>query len=143
MNSTRILRRGLVILGRRPWLPAAVYLALSCFLALSIFVAVANLVPGKFRLWAELDKADLAVVARISNAIGRVMVAYAMLLVVMPLLFLVKREVRSIALRVWGYGVGAIVLSIFAAFLSSPLVFIAGLELESAIREAGNECAGY
>jgi len=127
------------LLDRRPWLPAAVYLALCGLVALIVFVAVANLVPGKFRLWAELDKADLVIVARISTAIGRVMVIYALLLVVIPLLFLLKRDIRRLVLRVWGYGIGAIALSIVVAFLFAPLVFVGGLELDAAVREGGEE----
>lgn len=123
------------VLERRPWLPAAVYLFFYGLFALTIFIAVANLVPGKYRLWEELDKVELAIIARISEAICRVMVAYAMLLVVVPLLFLMKRGVRSVALRVWGYGVGAIVSSIVLAFLIAPLVFVGCLELSSAEQE--------
>ena len=123
------------VLGRRPWLPAAVYLFFYGLFALTIFIAVANLVPGKYRLWEELDKAELAIIARISEAICRVMVAYAMLLVVVPLLFLMKRGVRSVALRVWGYGVGAIVSSIVLAFLIAPIVFVGSMELGLAEQE--------
>ena len=126
------------VLGRRPWLPAAVYLFFYGLFALTILTAVANLVPGEYRLWEELDKDDLAIVARISGAIGRVMIIYAMLLVVVPLLFLMKRGVRSVALRVWGYGVGAIVSSIVLAFLIAPIVFVGCLELDSADRENGD-----
>lgn len=123
------------VLGRRPWLPAAVYLFFYGLFALTIFIAVANLVPGKYRLWEELDKAELAIIARISEAICRVMVAYAMLLVVVPVLFLMKRGVRSVALRVWGYGVGAIVSSIVLAFLIAPIVFVGSMELGLAEQE--------
>ena len=123
------------VLERRPWLPAAVYLFFYGLFALTIFIAVANLVPGKYRLWEELDKAELAIIARISEAICRVMVAYAMLLVVVPLLFLMKRGVRSVALRVWGYGVGAIVSSIVLAFLIAPIVFVGSMELGLAEQE--------
>ena len=131
----RIGRRGRRVLSRRPWLPAVVYLVLYGLFAVTIFVAVSNMIPGRFRLWEELDKTDLAIVARISGAIARVMVVYAMLLVVVPLLFLMKRGVRSVALRVWGYGVGAIVSSIVLVFLMAPLVFVGGLELDAAERE--------
>ena len=123
------------VLERRPWLPAAVYLFFYGLFALTIFIAVANLVPGKYRLWEELDKAELAIIARISEAICRVMVAYAMLLVVVPLLFLMKRGVRSVALRVWSYGVGAIVSSIVLAFLIAPIVFVGSMELGLAEQE--------
>ena len=123
------------VLERRPWLPAAVYLFFYGLFALTIFIAVANLVPGKYRLWEELDKAELAIIARISEAICRVMVAYAMLLVVVPLLFLMKRGVRSVALRVWGYGVGAIVSSIVLAFVIAPIVFVGSMELGLAEQE--------
>lgn len=123
------------VLGRRPWLPAVVYLFFYGLFALTIFIAVANLVPGKYRLWEELDKAELAIIARISEAICRVMVAYAMLLVVVPLLFLMKRGVRSVALRVWCYGVGAIVSSIVLAFLIAPIVFVGSMELGLAEQE--------
>ena len=135
----RIGRRGRRVLNRRPWLPAVVYLTLYGIFALTIFVAVSNMIPGRFRLWEELDKAELAIVARISGAIIRVMVVYAMLLAVVPLLFLMKHSVRSVALRVWGYGVGAIASSIVLAFLIAPIVFVGCLELDSAGRENKDE----
>ena len=105
----------------RPWLPAAVYLVLYGLFVVTIFVAGSNMVSGQFRLWEELDKADLAIVARISGAIARVMVGYAMLLAVVPLLFLMRRGVRYAALRVWGYGVGAI-LALLLNFLGVPVL---------------------
>ena len=123
------------MLGRRPWLPAAVYLAVYGLFVLTLFVAVSNMIPGRFRLWEELNKADLAIVARISGAIARIMVGYAMLLVVVPLLFLMKRGFCGVALRVWGYGIGAIVSSIALTFLMAPLVFVGGLELDAAERQ--------
>ena len=134
----KILEKCKDTVGRRPWLPAAVYLFFYGLFALTILTAVANLVPGEYRLWEELDKDDLAIVARISGAIGRVMIIYAMLLVVVPLLFLMKRSVRCVALRVWGYGVGAILSSILLTFLLAPLVFVGCLELDSADRENGD-----
>ena len=135
MKLNRTVRSCRRVLGRRPWLPAAVYLVLYGLFVVTIFFAGSNMVSGQFRLWEELDKADLAIVARISGAIARVMVGYAMLLAVVPLLFLMKRGVRSVALRIWGYGVGGIVSSIVLAFLMGPLVFVGGLELDAAERE--------
>lgn len=139
MKLTRIGRKVRRALRRRPWLPAVVYLALYGLFAVTIFVAVSNMIPGRFRLWEELNKDDLAIVARISGAIIRVMIAYAMLLAVVPLLFLMKRGVRCVALRVWGYGFGAIASSIVLAFLMAPLVFVGGLELDAAERENDTE----
>ena len=139
MKLTRIGRKVRRALRRRPWLPAVVYLALYGLFAVTIFVAVSNMIPGRFRLWEELNKDDLAIVARISGAIIRVMIVYAMLLAVVPLLFLMKRGVRCVALRVWGYGFGAIASSIVLAFLMAPLVFVGGLELDVAERENDTE----
>ena len=135
MSLRIIWRRGKSVLGCRPWLPAAVYLAVYGLFVLTLFVAVSNMIPGRFRLWEELNKADLAIVARISGAIARVMIVYAILLVVVPLLFLMKRNLRYVALRVWGYGIGAIVSSIALTFLMAPLVFVGGLELDAAERQ--------
>ena len=123
------------LLGRRTWLPTAVYLVLYGLFVVTIFVAGSNMIPGRFRLWEELNKADLAIVARISGAIARVMIVYAILLVVVPLLFLMKRNLRYVALRVWGCGIGAIVSSIALTFLMAPLVFVGGLELDAAERQ--------
>ena len=139
MKLNRAVRSCRRVLVRRPWLPAAVYLVLYGLFVVTIFVAGSNMVSGQFRLWEELDKADLAIVARISGAIARVMVGYAMLLAVVPLLFLMRRGVRYATLRVWGYGVGAILASIALAFLIAPIVFVSCLELDSTGRERGEE----
>ena len=116
---------------RRPWLPAAVYLVLYGLFVVTILVTGSNMIPGQFRLWEEFDKADLAIVARSSGAIARVMVGYAMLQAVVPWMFLMRRGVRYATLRVWGYGVGAILASIALAFLIAPIVFVSCLELDS------------
>ena len=121
--------------GRRPWLPAAVYFVLYGLVALTYFVAVANLIPARYRLWEELDKSELAVVAKVGTAVLRIMVVYALLLLVVPLFFLVIRTARRIALRVFGFGIVTIVFSIVLAFLIAPIVFVGSMELGLAEQE--------
>ena len=117
------------LLKKHPWLPSAVYFALYGLVALVYFVAVANLIPGRYRLWEELDKSELAVVAKVGTAVLRVMVAYALLLLVVPLFFLVIRTARRIALRVFGFGIVTIVFSIVLAFMIAPIIYVGSLEL--------------
>lgn len=123
------------VLGRRPWLPAAVYFVLYGLVALTYFVAVANLIPARYRLWEELDKSELAVMAMVGTAVLRIMVVYALLLLVVPLFFLVIRTARRIALRVFGFGIVTIVFSIVLAFLVAPIVFVGSMELGLAEQE--------
>lgn len=117
------------VLGRCPWLPAAVYFVLYGLVALTYFVAVANLIPARYRLWEELDKSELAVVAKVGTAVLRVMVAYALLLLVVPLFFLVIRNARRTALSVFGFGIVTIVFSIVLAFMIAPIIYVGSLEL--------------
>lgn len=123
------------VLGCRPWLPAAVYFVLYGLVALAYFVAVANLIPARYRLWEELDKSELAVVAKVGTAVLRIMVVYALLLLVVPLFFLVIRTARRIALRVFGFGIVTIVFSIVLAFVIAPIVFVGSMELGLAEQE--------
>ena len=123
------------LLGRRPWLPAAVYFVLYGLVALTYFVAVVNLIPARYRLWEELDKSELAVVANVGTAALRVMVVYALLLLVVPLFFLVIRNARRTALRVFGFGIVTIVVSIVLAFMAAPVVYVGSLELGLAEQE--------
>lgn len=117
------------VLGRRPWLPAAVYVVLYGLVALTYFVAVANLIPARYRLWEELDKSELAVVAKVGTAVLRVLVVYVLLLLVAPLCFLVIRNARKTALRVFGFGIVTIVFSIVLAFMVTPIIYVGSLEL--------------
>ena len=123
------------VLGRRPWLPAAVYFVLYGLVALTYFVAVANLIPARYRLWEELDKSELAVVAKVGTAVLRIMVVYALLLLVVPLFFLVIRTARRIALRVFGFGIVTIVFSIVLALMVAPIIYVGSMELGLAEQE--------
>ena len=123
------------VLERRPWLPAAVYFVLYGLVALVYFIAVANLIPGRYRLWEELDKSELAVMARVGTAALRMMVVYALLLLVVPLFFLVIRNARRTALRVFGFGIITIVFSIVLAFMVAPVIYVGSLELSLAEQE--------
>ena len=117
------------VLGRRPWLPAAVYFVLYGLVALTYFVAVANLIPARYRLWEELDKSELAVVAMVGTAALRIMIVYAVLLLVVPLFFLVIRNARKTALRVFGFGIVTILFSIVLAFMVAPIIYVGSFEL--------------
>ena len=117
------------VLGRRPWLPAAVYFVLYGLVVLTYFVAVANLIPGRYRLWEELDKSELAVVAKVGTAVLRIMVVYALLLLVVPLFFLVIRNARKTALRVFVFGIVTILFSIVLAFMVAPIIYVGSFEL--------------
>lgn len=121
--------------GRRPWLPAAVYFVLYGLVALTYFVAVANLIPARYRLWEELDKSELAVMAMVVTAVLRIMVVYALLLLVVPLFFLVIRTARRIALRVFGFGIVTIVFSIVLALTVAPIIYVGSMELGLAEQE--------
>ena len=123
------------VLGRRPWLPAAVYFVLYGLVALTYFVVVANLIPARYRLWEELDKSELAVVAKVGTAVLRIMVVYALLLLIVPLFFLVIRTARRIALRVFGFGIVTIVFSIVLALTVAPIIYVGGMELGLAEQE--------
>lgn len=123
------------VLGRRPWLPAAVYFVLYGLVALTYFVAVANLIPARYRLWGELDKSELAIMAMVGTAVLKIMVVYALLLLVVPLFFLVIRNARKTALRVFGFGIVTIVFSIVLAFMVAPIVYVGSMELGSAEQE--------
>ena len=125
----KLLEKCKDMVGRRPWLPAAVYFVLYGLVALTYFVAVANLIPARYRLWEELDKSELAVVAKVGTAVLRVMVAYALLLLVVPLFFLVIRNARRTALSVFGFGIVTIVFSIVLAFMIAPIIYVGSLEL--------------
>ena len=123
------------VLGRRPWLPAAVYFVLYGLVALTYFVAVANLIPARYRLWEELDKSELAVVAKAGTAVLRIMVVYALLLLVVPLFFLAIRNARKTALRVFGFGIVTIVFSIVLALMVAPIIYVGSMELGLAEQE--------
>lgn len=123
------------VLERRPWLPAAVYFVLYGLVALTYFVAVANLIPARYRLWEELDKSELAVMAMVGTAVLRIMVVYALLLLVVPLFFLAIRNARKTALRVFGFGIVTIVFSIVLAFMVAPIVYVGSMELGLAEQE--------
>jgi hypothetical protein len=112
-----------------------VYFVLYGLVALTYFVAVANLIPARYRLWEELDKSELAVVAKVGTAALRVMVVYALLLLVVPLFFLAIRNARKTALRVFGVGIVTIVFSIVLAFMVAPIVYVGSMELGLAEQE--------
>ena len=131
----RIVYGGSNLLKRHPWLPAAVYFVLYGLVALTYFVAVANLIPARYRLWEELDKSELAVVAKVGTAVLRIMVVYALLLLIVPLFFLVIRTARRIALRVFGFGIVTIVFSIVLALMVAPIIYVGSMELGLAEQE--------
>ena len=98
------------VLGRRPWLPAAVYFVLYGLVDLTYFVALANLIPARYRLWEELDKSELAVVAKVGTAVLRIWRAkdtvriVALVVPIIPLCM--KRYNTAFLMFVFGVAIG-------------------------------------